>query len=131
MGVEPFLVASSVEGVLAQRLLRQVCKSCVEPYEPDDTDMPPGFERHADDRFVRASGCRDCRQTGYRGRLGAFELLDVTEAEREMILRRASAPEIASRARELDHIHLLQDDGYQKARRGVTTFDEVMRALKA
>ena len=97
MGVEPFLVSSSVEGVLAQRLVRRLCEQCAEAYRPDRADLPGDFELASGQTLVRAAGCRVCRDTGYRGRIGAYELLTVSDAIREMIMERLNAPRIAAR----------------------------------
>ena len=83
MGVEPFLVSSSIEGVLAQRLVRRVCPHCAVKYTPDAADLPPGFEPGEDGMLTRGQGCRECRRTGYRGRDGIYELI-----------RRSDRPEV-------------------------------------
>ncbi|MCB9844416.1 MAG: Flp pilus assembly complex ATPase component TadA [Phycisphaeraceae bacterium] len=129
MGVEPFLVASSVEGILAQRLVRKVCPNCSESYEPDPTEMPADFEPGQSRTLVHGRGCRQCRDTGFRGRIGVFELLLLSDPVREMVMRRANAREIASRALADDDLNLLRHDGYDKVRAGLTTMPEVVRAL--
>jgi general secretion pathway protein E/type IV pilus assembly protein PilB len=129
MGVEPFLTASTVEGVLAQRLVRRVCRHCAVEYDPDAADLPPTFEHKPGTRLTRGEGCRHCRNTGYRGRVGVYELLSVNEGVRELVLNRATAPSIATRARQEDVLLTLRDDAYEKVRNGVTTIAEVMRAL--
>jgi general secretion pathway protein E len=131
MGVEPFLVASSIEGILAQRLVRRICQNCAQPYTPDAADIPPGFDLKPGQTLVRGQGCRACRNTGYRGRLGIFELLTINDSIREMVMQRVNAPVIAQRAREEEQLIRLIEDGYAKARAGVTTTSEVLRALKA
>lgn len=131
MGVEPFLVSSSVEGVLAQRLVRKVCRACAEAYEPDRADLPRGFEIEPGGTLVRGKGCRECRQTGYRGRLGVYELLSMSDEIREMVMQRVNAPIIAARALEASDLLTLRQDGLAKARAGVTTVEEVVRALSA
>ncbi|TVQ60344.1 MAG: GspE/PulE family protein [Phycisphaerales bacterium] len=129
MGVEPFLVSSSVEGVLAQRLVRRVCAECAHEYEPEHGETPPDFELGEGGMLTRGSGCRTCRQTGYRGRLGAYELLRVSDEVREMIMSRKNAPEIAAKAFRDGDLSTLKQDGYAKARAGVTTISEVLRAV--
>ncbi|MEZ6234665.1 MAG: GspE/PulE family protein [Phycisphaerales bacterium] len=131
MGVEPFLVASSVEGVLAQRLVRKVCKACAQPYEPDPADLPRSLVLEPGTTLVKGQGCRECRQTGYRGRLGVYELLRVSDEIREMIMNRVNAPTIVAKAVASDDLLQLKQDGLAKARAGVTTVEEVMRALSA
>ena len=95
MGVEPFLVASTVEAVMAQRLVRTYCWECREPYEPDDDDLPPDFPRERvleeNHTLYRAVGCRECRGTGYSGRLGLFELLLADDEIRQLAVERTSS----------------------------------------
>lgn len=129
MGVEPFLVSSSVEGVLAQRLVRRVCPESNELYTPDPGELPPGFDLPAGQTLTRGVPSRANRNTGYRGRVGVYEMLRLTDATREMIMRRASAPEIAAQASKDGDLTRLREDGYDKVRAGVTTIDEVTRAL--
>lgn len=129
MGVEPFLISSSVEGVLAQRLVRRVCEQCAAPVSPADLDLPKGFEPQPGDTLRQGPGCRACRNTGYRGRLGVFEMLRMTERCRDLVMRRANASEIAAAARDEGALQTLLDDGFAKARLGKTTLSEVMRAL--
>ena len=131
MGVEPFLVSSSVEGVLAQRLVRRICSECGEAYTPDPADIPPGLKLGRGQTLMRGTGCRSCRNTGYRGRIGIYEMLVITDTTREMIMQRINAPVIAKRAAEDGDLLSLIDDGYAKVRAGVTTIGEVMRAVKA
>ncbi|GIK20209.1 MAG: type II/IV secretion system protein [Leptolyngbya sp. PLA2] len=129
MGVEPFLVSSSVEGVMAQRLVRRVCEECRVEYKPDLGDLPEDFGLGRGEVLVRGEGCRACRGTGYRGRVGVYELLRMNPAIREMVMQRVNAPQIAARAIEDGDLFTLKQDGYDKARAGVTTIAEVMRAL--
>jgi len=129
MGVEPFLVSSSVEGIMAQRLVRRVCEECRVEYRPERGDLPADFELGQGERLVRGEGCRACRGTGYRGRVGVYELLRMNPAIREMVMQRINAPQIAAKAFEDGDLFTLKQDGYDKARAGVTTIAEVMRAL--
>jgi len=129
MGVEPFLVSSSVEGVLAQRLVRRVCPESQERYTPDPGDLPPGFELAPGEQLVRGVPARANRNTGYRGRVGVFEMLRLSDATREMVMRRASSPEIAAQALGDGDLTRLREDGYAKAHAGMTTIDEITRAL--
>ncbi len=129
MSLEPYLLASSLEGVLAQRLVRAICPDCKEPEPP----RPELLERVGHGAanggtFFRGRGCRSCRQSGYQGRTGIFELLRVTEPVRQAILRRASASEIAAVA-PADH-RPMREDGFRKAALGVTTLDEVLRVTQ-
>ncbi len=129
MGVEPFLIASSVEGVLAQRLVRRVCAECAAAYVPKPADLPDDFRLRPGQTLTHGEGCRACRQTGYRGRVGIYELLRLDGEIREMIMQRINAPTIAERALESDHLSTLRQDGYAKVIEGTTTMTEVMRAL--
>ncbi len=131
MGVEPFLVASSVEGVLAQRLVRRICEDCSVEYEPDAADIPASFTMPESGLLHRGAGCRACRTTGYRGRVGIYELLRLSDHVREMIMTRVNAPAIAAAALRDGDLSLLREDGFAKVRSGATTIQDVMRALKA
>ncbi len=131
MGVEPFLVASSLEGVMAQRLVRRVCTHCAEPYTPERSEVPDSFDLSPGATLVRGRGCRHCRSTGYSGRVGIYELLTLTEPLRESVMQRTTASSLAAQAGREHALHALRDDGYAKARAGITTLAEVLRALKA
>ena len=131
MGVEPYLVTSAVEGVLAQRLVRRLCTSCKEPFTPEPADLPHDFTLDADCQLQRAIGCRECRQTGFKGRVGVYELMRMSEPIREMVMDRINAPIIAERAHKDGDLLRLRDDGYAKVRDGTTTIKELHRALNA
>lgn len=128
MGVEPFLVASSVEAVLAQRLVRTICKHCREEYTPEKVDLPPDFNWQGENLF-RGRGCRECRNTGHSGRKGIFELMVLNDELRELILQRASAGKIRNAAIKNGMI-TLRDDGWLKVRKGITTISEVVQSTK-
>ena len=129
MGVEPFLVSSAVSGVLAQRLVRQICKHCREEYLPERVDVPPDFKLEPGQKLFRGSGCRECRHTGYRGRLGIFELLSINDQIREMIVNRKSARDILEIA--IGHgLKVMREDAWSKVRLGITTIEEVVRVTK-
>ncbi len=129
MGVEPYLVASTVEAVLAQRLVRVLCEGCKLPYKPDAGDLPPDFPLPPPDRLWKPVGCRECRETGYTGRTGLFELM-CTDAElRRLCVAQASTGEIRSYA--LQHgLTTLRSSGWQKVIEGVTSVKEVLRITK-
>ncbi|MFT5422449.1 MAG: type II secretory ATPase GspE/PulE/Tfp pilus assembly ATPase PilB-like protein [Phycisphaerales bacterium] len=129
MGVEPFLVSSSIEGVLAQRLLRKVCAACGAPDRPDNSLLPAGLVLGEGQTLTKGGGCRECRNTGFRGRLGVFELLTLTPELREMIMDRANAPSIAARAVEIGELSTLHEDGLEKLIAGQTSLSEFVRAL--
>src|SRR5690606_37425743 len=131
MGVEPFLVSSSVEGVLAQRLVRRICPDCAAPFTPDASELPEGFAFQPGDTPRKGAGCRNCRNTGYRGRIGIYELFQMSDRTRELIMHRKNAHEIAAAARADGLLTTLRDDGLAKARAGLTTIEEVLRAISA
>lgn len=129
MGVEPFLVASTVEGIMAQRLVRTICPSCKEEYQPDPNDVPPDFPRENPDEIPtlhRGKGCRACRQSGYRGRTGIHELLVTTDVIRDLIVDRENASKIRTEGLREGMI-TLRRDGWQKVLNGTTTLEEVTR----
>jgi type IV pilus assembly protein PilB len=129
MGIEPFLVATSVNVIAAQRLIRKVCQSCKEEVEtPIQALLSVGFpesEAHGL-KLVKGRGCDKCTNSGYKGRLGLFEVMDITEDMRELILSGATAVELRRKAIEEGMITLRQS-GLQKIREGLTTIDEVVR----
>ena len=131
MGVEPYLVSSSVEGVLAQRLVRRVCEACGQwrPCEP--TERPPNFEPGPENSIREGAGCRECRQTGFRGRLGVYELLTMAEPLRELVMRRSSSAAIAAAATASGDLLPLRDDAFGKVRRGATSLTEALRVVPA
>jgi general secretion pathway protein E/type IV pilus assembly protein PilB len=130
MGLEPFLVASTVEGVMAQRLLRTICPDCKEEYEPHLPDLPSDFPKEMPDgkplRLWRGRGCRACRQSGYRGRTGIHELMVATEEIRELIVQRTNAGVIRNAGLK-GGMMTLRQDGWRKVLKGITTADEVAR----
>jgi general secretion pathway protein E len=146
MGVEPFLIASSVMACLAQRLVRKVCLSCREPYEPPDSELEQlGMkgddgelvelmrERHSDGSkpiFYHAVGCDECGQTGYSGRLAIYELLMVSDEVRSLVTKNVDATVIKRQAVADGMITLMQDGG-MKVLDGVTTAEEVFRVAQA
>jgi len=132
MGIEPFLVASSVEAVMAQRLVRTICPVCkTEQKVEKDYLRRIGFPEEEIDtaRFWHGVGCEDCRQLGYQGRMGIYELLLLNEAIRPLILSRAAASTIAQRAIE-NGMRTLRVDGWNKVRAGKTTIQEVLRVTQ-
>ena len=131
MGVEPFLVASSIEGVLAQRLVRRVCKYCSEERVPDNPGvLPEDFGYKKGEKFRHGMGCKDCRDTGYAGRQAMFELFLMTDELREMVVQRLSASQMLPIARR-DGMRVLREEGWLLVRQGVTTVEEVLRVSKA
>jgi general secretion pathway protein E/type IV pilus assembly protein PilB len=132
MGLEPFLVSSTVEAVMAQRLVRTLCKHCKEAYTPAADELPPDFpvdKLNGDVKLYRPVGCRECRQVGYRGRIGLYELLVTTEEIRQLSHDRVSSWAIEKAAVEKG-MRTLREDGWLKVLAGRTTVDEVMRMTK-
>ncbi|HYE33125.1 MAG TPA: GspE/PulE family protein [Methylomirabilota bacterium] len=128
MGVEPFLISSSLVGVLAQRLVRRLCPAC--RVEWDLSETVQARLRHLAGRdtsgpFFKSGGCEECRGTGYRGRVGVFELLTVTGTVRELIMQRKSSGAIKDATR--DEVLSMQEDALRKARAGITSVEEILR----
>jgi general secretion pathway protein E len=131
LGIEPYLVASSVMGVLAQRLVRKVCDGCATGYEPTDVELKwLGVDRDGAARMRIGAGCRACRQTGYRGRVGTFEMLSIDEPVRRLIQSRGTASEIKD-ASIRSGMRTLREDGIAKILAGATTIAEVERVTHA
>ncbi|MBI4324073.1 MAG: Flp pilus assembly complex ATPase component TadA [Chloroflexi bacterium] len=132
MGIEPFLVASSVEAVMAQRLVRTICPHCKTEQKVERDYLRrisfPEDEIHTA-KFWKGAGCDECRQLGYQGRMGIYELLLLNEAVRPLILNRSPASTIAQRAIE-QGMRTLRADGWNKVRDGVTTIEEVLRVTQ-
>jgi type II secretion system protein E len=129
MGVEPYLVASTIEGVLAQRLVRLLCPKCKEAYAPKAADIPGDFPEPIPKQLFRAVGCRACRDTGYSGRSGLYELLVTDTAVRRMCVDRASSGEILNYAVK-NGMKTLRLSGLDKVREGATSLEEVLRITK-
>ena len=129
MGVEPYLCSSTVEGVVAQRLVRRLCTKCKVPFRPTDEDVPADFPRPLPEQFFNPVGCRDCRDTGYSGRIGIYELLHTSDAIRQLCIERASSTQIRHVALKEGMITLRQC-GYMRVLDGVTSVDEVARITK-
>jgi type IV pilus assembly protein PilB len=131
MGVEPFLISASLTGALAQRLARRICSNCKEEYVPPrETLMRFGFDplKNPDQKFWHGRGCDVCKQTGYKGRTGLYELMRVNEEMQELIVRRSPVTELREAAR-ANGMRTLQEDGFMKCRDGHTTVEEVMRVV--
>ncbi|MBL8889552.1 MAG: Flp pilus assembly complex ATPase component TadA [Planctomycetaceae bacterium] len=132
MGVEPFLVASTVEAVMAQRLVRRLCRSCRQPVDAKTLDLPKDFpwELLEGRPLYQPQGCRECRNLGYRGRMGIYELLVTSERTRDLCTHRASSWEI-KKAALAEGMKTLRDDAWKKAMRGDTSVEEVTRVTKS
>jgi len=132
MGVEPFLISATMIGAMAQRLGRRICERCKEPYEVEAGDLSAfGFQGDSEDEKIqlwRGRGCDVCRQTGYKGRIGIYELLLMNEEISELVVRRAPLAEV-KRAARANGMKTLQEDGLRKVLAGITTPEEVRRVV--
>ena len=129
MGVEPFLVSSSVEGVLAQRLVRRLCPHCKAPAEHTASDLPKDFAHEEAMTLFQPSACKACLHRGFLGRVGVYEILRMSEHSREMVMARKSAPQIAAQAAREGNLYTLRSDAFAKVRQGITTIEEASRAI--
>jgi type II secretory ATPase GspE/PulE/Tfp pilus assembly ATPase PilB-like protein len=130
MGAEPYLLASVLDGVLAQRLVRQICAQCAAPYDPDPAELlgigvlePPAVQ------LYRGKGCTACRGTGYKGRTGIYELFTVDEELRRLIMTKAPAGDLRRYALAKGMV-TLREDGWAKVCAGITTVDEILRVAQ-
>ena len=130
MGVEPFLVSSTLSGVMAQRLVRVICPTCKTEIKPSEAGLPKNMKWPKGAKVFNGSGCRACRNSGYRGRTGLYELLTMNEELGERIIERVAASELVRIGR-ANGMRLLSEDGWLKVRNGVTTPDEVLRVTAA
>ncbi len=129
IGVKPFLVSSSTQAIMAQRLTRKICKKCRVEYKPSDVELRllgPAAEQMLSATLFKGQGCNECSMTGYRGRAGLFEILQINEEIRHMIYEQISSSELRKRARELG-MRTLREDGLHKVLNGMTTLEEVLR----
>jgi general secretion pathway protein E len=128
MGTEPFLISSSLIGVTAQRLVRKVCPFCKETYR-----APAGIMRElnmtSEVNLVRGRGCKECRETGYLGRDGLFEILPLTEALRGLIVAKSPSSQLRAQAIK-EGFQTLRHEGLRKALNGITTLEEVLRVTQ-
>jgi general secretion pathway protein E len=130
MGIEPFLTSSSVQAIIAQRLVRLLCPRCKEPYEPDEGELAEmGLDEDIPVSIFRPSGCPHCLDTGYRGRVGIFEFMQMTEAIKALMLKTSDANHIR-KAAVAEGMVTLRDDGIQKVLEGRTAVSEVMRVTQ-
>src|ERR1035437_5545602 len=130
IGVKPFLVASSTRCLMAQRLVRRICKKCAQPYQPTDAEMralsltPDQLQGGT---LRKGRGCNDCSNTGYRSRFGIFEIFVIDDETRKLIYDKATASVLRARAREMG-MRTLREDGIRKVLAGLTTAEEVIRS---
>ncbi len=131
MGIEPFLISSSVILIAAQRLIRKICTKCKEPYEINDSIRKEfNLSKGAKDKFYKGGGCDFCLDTGYKGRIGIIEVIALTPTIRALVMDKVSESEIKEQARKEGMI-TLREDGLNKARVGITTLEEVARVTMA
>jgi type IV pilus assembly protein PilB len=131
MGVEPFLSASALACVVAQRLARKLCPSCKEAYTPEQEVLEKcgfPFEKGEKLTFYRAKGCGKCKKTGYKGRIGVYEVMLVSEEIERMSVDRASSDEIGKQSQK-EGMLTLRQDGFEKVRMGVTSLEEILRVI--
>ena len=129
IGVKPFLVASSVRAIMAQRLVRRICDKCKEPYAVQEAELRllgPAAKQLASAELFHGKGCADCSFTGYRGRLGIYEIFQLDDQVRNLIFEQVASAELRTKARELG-MRTLREDGLRKAVAGLTTVEEVLR----
>jgi len=130
IGVKPFLVASSTRALMAQRLVRKVCRKCATPHMPSEAELralniDPNRTQGA--TFLRGKGCGECSKTGYRGRFGIFEIFVIDDEARKLIYSKVPTSVLRARAREMG-MRTLREDGARKVLAGLTTAEEVIRA---
>ena len=127
MGIEHWLVAYALNGIIAQRLVGKVCIYCRIPYQPTAEVLRAlNAEFTEGDKFFQGSGCDKCRGTGFHGRIGLFEVLELDEEIRNLVLERAPSSAIRAKAFQKG-MQFLKDDGIIKAKKGLTTLEEVLR----
>ena len=130
MGIEPFLVSSVMLLSIAQRLIRRVCPYCKKPYKPPQAALEYwGLDKMEGADFVKGTGCFNCMDTGYKGRVGLYEILSIDEMVQDMILQKKSAQEITRAAKEEGVLSTLMEDAARKVLEGVTTLEEAASAV--
>lgn len=133
LGIKPFLVASATRAILAQRLVRRFCPKCTEPHEPHQAELDSleiTAEQAESANFVRGAGCKVCEDSGYKGRLGLFEVYSLDDTDRRMIIDGASTAELRQHAM-ANGMHTLRMDGVRKVTNGITSVKEVLRATSS
>jgi len=132
MGVKPYLVASTVQGILAQRLVRTICPSCREIYNSSKEEavlLSITPDQLRDFEFYKGKGCSTCNNTGFKGRMGIYELLIMTDSIKELVIENTSSAVLCKKARELG-MRTLKEDGMEKVKRGYTTIEEILRVTQ-
>ena len=130
IGVEPYLISSAVNAVLAQRLVRKICKECKEEYQPgQETREFLTLQGFPDAPLYRGKGCDRCRKTGYSGRLGVYELMVMDDVLRDMVTANPDVIQLRKRCRERGLV-TLREDGFRKVIKGLTSVDEILRVTE-
>lgn len=139
LGIEPFLITSTINLILSQRLVRRICKSCIESYEMDFKELSKLIGENLAKKLPKTSknkvllykgkGCPLCQKTGYFGRIGIFEVLEMKDEIKRLVMEKANASEIKEKAKEIGFEDMLED-GMKKVELGITTIDEILRVLK-
>lgn len=130
MGVEPFLISASLLGVCAQRLLRKNCSYCLEPFQPTPTTLAYwGLPESIETKFMKSKGCTYCMNSGHKGRMGIYEILQVDESVQEMIIGNRSAVEITKTLKEAKKLTVLRDIALLRVLEGATTFEEAAKTV--
>ena len=132
MGIKPYLVASTVQGILAQRLVRTICPSCREAYKPSAEELAMLSilpDQLKDFELYKGKGCSACNNTGFKGRMGIYELLIMNDPMRELVIENTSSAVLCKKAREFGML-TLKEDGMEKVKRGYTTIEEVLRVTQ-
>ena len=134
MGVQPFLVSASVQAILAQRLVRRLCPTCRQPHAPSDSELRAvglSAERLGGRTLWKAQGCASCSFTGYRGRVGVYELLELDAALRDMTFRNETAGAVRAQAERTGRLSTLRADGLQKVLAGTTSIPELLKIVSS
>ncbi len=129
MGIEPFLISSSVIGIIAQRLLRRICARCKQAYKPSDQILKEIARVKSVTEIFRGKGCRFCNNTGYKGRVAIAEVMEISDAIRELVLAKRPSGEVRKLAEQAGMLSL-RDDGLEKVVEGITTMEEVARVTE-
>ncbi|MFH1736908.1 MAG: GspE/PulE family protein, partial [Actinomycetota bacterium] len=131
MGIEPFLSASAVDCIVAQRLARLLCKSCKQPYTPDEETLQTAGITHEKGEkllFYKPVGCGKCKNSGYKGRLGIFEVMKLSEEIEKLVVARVSFDEVGRQA-VAEGMITLREDGLEKVKTGLTSLEEILRVV--
>lgn len=132
MQIEPFLITSTLEAILAQRLVRTICQNCREPYQPDEKELKAiglTVEEARERTFSRGKGCDLCDNVGYKGRIGIFELLVMSEEIKVLVIERSPAKDLRAKAQE-QGMRMMREDGLEKIYQGITSIEEVVKATQ-